>query len=140
MDRFTSCLYMEYETTGRLRYAAAGHPPPLLLAGRRTRFLPLEPGPPLGVSRSSAADHEAELPPGSGLLMFTDGLVEHRSRDLEVRLAALRQLCAALPLASLGDPRHAIDHALGLLDDPGRVDDDTAVLAVVPLTRATRPR
>lgn len=137
-DRFTSCLYAVYEASGRLRYAAAGHPPPLLLAGDRTRFLPLRPGPPLGVSVQSAADHEAELIPGTGLLLFTDGLVEHHTSHLDERLAALRRECASLPASALGDPQRVIDRALRLLDVPGRADDDTALLAVVPEPRGVR--
>jgi hypothetical protein len=88
---------------------------------------------PLGVAGGDATDHEARLLPGAGLLLFTDGLVEHHTADLDDRLAELREICGGTPPgATLDDPRRIIDRALRLLDVPDRVDDDTALLAAVP--------
>ena len=66
---------------GRLAWASAGHPPPLrldtgeMLNGSR-------PTPPLGLNTSLSCDSgREELPAGSGVLLFTDGLTEaHRPR------------------------------------------------------------
>jgi len=66
---------------GKLTWASAGHPPPLLLDtgemlnGRKA-------APPLGVDPTIACDPgELELAPSAGVLLFTDGLTEaHRSR------------------------------------------------------------
>lgn len=47
-----------------------------------------------------------ELPPGSTLLFYTDGLIERRDRDLDAMLAELRQAVAGLgerPLDALCD-------------------------------------
>ncbi|MFF3821619.1 SpoIIE family protein phosphatase [Streptomyces bluensis] len=137
-DRFATCLYAVYEPgSHRLRYASAGHLPPLLVAGDRTGYLDLDPGMPLGVACGSATDHVTRLLPGSGLLLFTDGLVEHHTTDLDDRLDTLRRVCrdtVPAPVSSRSGltPDMIIGRALGLLATPDRVDDDTALLAAVP--------
>lgn len=137
-DRFATCLYAVYEPgADRLSYASAGHLPPLLVAGDRTDYLDLDPGSPLGVRGDDATDHVTLLLPGTGLLLFTDGLVEHHTTDLDDRLAALRRVCRdAVPASAAASPGLTPDliigRALGLLATPERVDDDTALLAAVP--------
>ena len=89
--------FAELDADGRLRYACAGHPPPLVVSpDGRTRFLwdgrsaPL--GSLLGTARSDAADHLAE---GETLVLYTDGLIERRNETLDVgleRLAAAARL------------------------------------------------
>jgi serine/threonine-protein kinase RsbW len=79
--------YVELDpTTGRMTYACAGHPPPLVVsADGQTRYLwdgrsaPL--GSMLGYERSEAVDHleEAET-----IVLYTDGLVERRAESLDV--------------------------------------------------------
>ena len=71
-------------------------------------------------------DHTAELPPGSTLLLYTDGLVERRDANQEIGLDTLREVLA--PLAGL-ELEALCDAALAVLaPDPG--EDDTALLAV----------
>ncbi|MER6146274.1 SpoIIE family protein phosphatase [Streptomyces sparsogenes] len=130
VEHFATCLYAVYEPrTRRLRYASAGHLPPLLVAGEATRFLETRPGVPLGLAPGPAEDHETRLPDGAGLLLFTDGLVEHSGVSLDEGLASLRADCAALSAAARSDPQRIIDRSLGLLGAPGHVADDTALLA-----------
>ncbi|WP_039936322.1 SpoIIE family protein phosphatase [Streptomyces himastatinicus] len=130
VDHFATCLYAVYEPrTRRLRYAASGHLPPLLVAGGTTSFLDVCPNAPLGLADEPPVGHETRLPPGAGLLLFTDGLVENSHLPLDDGLAALRRACDGLTPPVLADPQAIIDRALGLLDIPGRVDDDTALLA-----------
>lgn len=130
VDHFATCLYAVYEPrTRRLRYAAGGHLPPLLVADGTTSFLDVCPGAPLGLAHEPPVGHETRLPPGAGLLLFTDGLVENSHLPLDDGLAALRRACDGLAPPLLTDPQVIIDRALGLLDIPGRVDDDTALLA-----------
>ncbi|TKA09297.1 SpoIIE family protein phosphatase [Actinacidiphila oryziradicis] len=130
VEPFATCLYARYDAaTHRLQYASSGHLPPLLVAGARTCFLKLSPGPPLGVGLGAAVNHETDLPPGAGLLLFTDGLVESRTLPISTGLAALRRTCRKLAVATPDDPQRIIDRALELLDAPGRVEDDTALLA-----------
>lgn len=114
-----------------LRWSSAGHLPPLLIGPElETEYLYAEPGLPLGVSTGEPRpDHTRELPPGSVLLFFTDGLVEHPAHPIDEGLAALAGLAVAhtsLPLPEL---------VQALADrHPGDGRDDMAVLALrVPL-------
>ncbi|WP_328783208.1 SpoIIE family protein phosphatase [Streptomyces canus] len=140
-DRFATCLYAVYTPhRHRLRYAASGHLPPLLVAAD-TAYLELPPALPLGLG-STPVDREVAFPPGTGLLLYTDGLVENRALSLDDGLAALRRTCAALPAAARSDPQRIIERALELLNTPDRVDDDAALLAATaePSRRTDDPQ
>ena len=85
--------------TGALRYASAGHPPPVVVRrGQEAHLLEARPAPPLG-SLPFAAYHEAQetLEPGDTILLYTDGLVERRREPLTAGLERLRALAAAPP-------------------------------------------
>ena len=81
--------------TGRLRYALAGHPPPMVVhPGRSIELLPGE-GFVLGVDpRSRFQTFETELDVGSGVVLYTDGLVE-AERDYFKGLRQLEEAAAA---------------------------------------------
>lgn len=127
----------------QLRFTNAGHPPPLLVAADgQVRELDGDPDLPLGVMPEAARiDHVVALPPGATVLLYTDGLVEHREESLTAGLARLRnaasrhsgqgveQLCDAILLElSAGDS--ADDVALLALRVPaGRRDGTTALPA-----------
>ena len=112
----------------RLRWSAAGHPlPVLLLADGSVHDLDSPVGPPIGVGwRGPRADGAADMPAGSTLLLFTDGLFERRGSDLDTGRERLRSLAASLAHESL---EVLCDGLLaGLL--PDGAEDDVAVLAV----------
>lgn len=120
-------LLARVEDGSRLRWSNAGHPPPVLLhADGRVGLLETRPEMLLGLDLHVArTDHVLDLPPGSTLLLYTDGLVESREQDLDVGTAALLEAVQRRrdqPLDELLD---------GLLGDlaHGR-DDDIALLAV----------
>ncbi|MFF7565252.1 SpoIIE family protein phosphatase [Streptomyces pseudovenezuelae] len=139
-DRFATCLYAVYDPhRHRLSYAASGHLPPLLIAAD-TAYLELPPALPLGLG-STPVDREVAFPPGTGLLLYTDGLVENRTLSLDDGLAALRQTCDALPATARSDPQQITEQALQLLNTPDRVDDDAALLAATaePPSRTGAP-
>lgn len=81
-----------------LHWARAGHPPPLLITAEDdTRYLEEAHGMLLGVE--PAADRpsaQTPMPPGSTLLLYTDGLIERRGEALDHSMARLRQHAAAL--------------------------------------------
>jgi serine phosphatase RsbU (regulator of sigma subunit) len=86
---------------GRLSWASAGHPPPLLLDSGQL-LNGRKPAPPLGIDPVITCEPgEMEIAPSAGVLLFTDGLTEaHRSRrELfgERRLTEVVQENAGLP-------------------------------------------
>jgi PAS domain S-box-containing protein len=112
-----------------MRWASAGHPPPVLLTpdGRVTLLDAVPADLMLGVDpEQRRTDHGAVLVPGSTVLLYTDGLVERRDRDIDDGTAALIEVlaqCADLPLDEL------CDRVLQVLFLPD-AEDDVAVLAV----------
>ncbi len=81
--------------TGTLRYALAGHPPPMVVrAGNKVELLPGE-GFVLGVDpRIRFQTFETALDVGSGLVLYTDGLVE-AERDYFKGMQQLEDAAAA---------------------------------------------
>ncbi len=69
----------------RMRWSSAGHHPPLLLTpDGEARVLRTPPDLLLGVLPDVVRrDHEVELPSGSAVVLYTDGLVERRGRSLQ---------------------------------------------------------
>ncbi|MGY1856120.1 SpoIIE family protein phosphatase [Modestobacter sp. SYSU DS0290] len=112
----------------RLRWAVAGHPMPLLVLPDGTvTDLEAPVGPPLGLGLEGARGEElTELPPGSTLLLFTDGLFERRTSDLDAGRERLRTAVSRLAGESL---ERLCDELLEELLADG-AEDDVAVLAV----------
>ncbi|GGL06172.1 ATP-binding SpoIIE family protein phosphatase [Streptomyces flaveus] len=122
-----TCLYAVYDPVSRMcTLASAGHPPPaVLLPDGTVTLVELSPGPLLGVGGLPFESTEIELPEGSLLAFYTDGLVEARDHDVG---AGLDRLCQALasPVPSLDVTCDAILKAL--LPD-SRADDVALLLA-----------
>ena len=69
--------------TSVLRWARAGHLPPVLVRGRTARELPLPGGVLLGMDPDAAYEEATQpLQPGDTLLLFTDGLIERRGESI----------------------------------------------------------
>ncbi|NGM14282.1 SpoIIE family protein phosphatase [Verrucosispora sp. CWR15] len=129
--QMTTLAYAELALdTGRLRYACAGHPPPLLLPPDTSpRYLWEGRSGPLGTRAASRGRREAELtlPRGSRLLLYTDGLVERRGERIDQgfnRLAEVVTSRRETPLASLVEQ---VSDAM-LAGEGGH--DDTCLLAL----------
>ncbi|WP_405770845.1 SpoIIE family protein phosphatase [Streptomyces sp. NBC_00080] len=122
---WATALYAIYDpVSGRASFASAGHPPPAVLApGNGTRFLELEPGPPLGLGGLQFDVCDVDLPEGSEIVLYTDGLIGPRDRDVDEGLEQLRRRLAR-PSASL---RTRCDDVLGDLSS-GHPADDVALL------------
>jgi serine phosphatase RsbU (regulator of sigma subunit) len=113
--------------TRRLVIASAGHLPPLLVDGTdHPQYLDLDPGPPLGAGGTDFPERALTLPEGAMLLLFTDGLVEDRSRPVDEGLTRLQEAVAG-PGA---DPEQLCEQALAVLGPDRGHEDDTALLAV----------
>ncbi|MEV7521903.1 SpoIIE family protein phosphatase [Streptomyces sp. NPDC091371] len=91
-----TCLYAIYDPTSRhCTMARAGHLPPALVHPDGTVTFPDVPaGPPLGLGGLPFETAEIVLPEESTLILYTDGLVEDRHRDIDVALDELRRALA----------------------------------------------
>jgi serine phosphatase RsbU (regulator of sigma subunit)/anti-sigma regulatory factor (Ser/Thr protein kinase) len=125
---FATCVYAVYDaTTGRIEIASAGHLPPLLARPDGTNeLLEIPPAPPLGVEGGAAIEsREFTVEDGSLFVIYTDGLVESRGRDIDDGLARLRGIFGPeahdRPMEDLA--KATLD---GVYDDEHR--DDIAVL------------
>ncbi|MEH0554606.1 SpoIIE family protein phosphatase [Streptomyces sp. B21-101] len=120
-----TCLYTVYDPVSRrLTLASAGHPLPLIISPDGTRTpVPAHPGPPLGIGGLPFEAAEFELPEGSLLALYTDGLLECRERDVDQRITELQRALnhTATSLDALCDT--VIDAML-----PDRRTDDAALL------------
>jgi len=112
----------------RLRWATAGHPDPMLLLADGTVLdLSAPVGPPLGIGwLGLRADGLAEMPEGSTLLLFTDGLFERRGVPLDESRDQVRHILARASGLTL---EQLCDRLLAELLGEG-AEDDVAVLAV----------
>jgi PAS domain S-box-containing protein len=117
-----------------LRFSSAGHPPPLLQRpGEALEYLPGGRGAPLCASDTSRyPEVEAELAPGSLLLLYTDGLIERRQESLDEGFRRLAEAVAHAPekLDELAD------HVLAELLGGKGPEDDVALLAFRSLARS----
>jgi serine phosphatase RsbU (regulator of sigma subunit) len=141
MAQLATCLYGRLEpavdgAAHRLRLANAGHLPPVVrrpdgsvqLVDTSTSLLV---GAALGTVRDEV---ELEVLPGSVVVLYTDGLVEHRGRPIDQGLAALAE---ALRTAPDTDADAVCEHLLSELAY-GDLDDDVALLVVRVLEPAAR--
>ncbi|MFF4794256.1 SpoIIE family protein phosphatase [Streptomyces sp. NPDC001276] len=131
-----TCVYAIYDpATGRCTVATAGHPGPALIRPDGAVLFPEVPAsPPLGLAAGLPVETaELDLAEGSLLVLYTDGLVEDRDRDIGTGLALLRDTLADRPDRSPEETcRAVIDAVL-----PPRPSDDVALL--VARTRLLDP-
>jgi PAS domain-containing protein/anti-sigma regulatory factor (Ser/Thr protein kinase) len=130
----TTCLYAVYDpVTRRCTAARAGAPPPAVVTpDGAARFLDVPAGPPLGLGGLPFEAFEAELPEGSLLVLYTDGLLEARDHDIDEELRKL--------FAALARPAPTLDAVCDrVLEDllSHCPEDDIALL--VARTRALHP-
>src|SRR5487761_1847581 len=89
---FATCAYAIYDAvTGSCEISSAGHLPPLLVRPDGTsEYLDTYPAPPLGVGEIPIESRTFQIEDGSLLVLYTDGLVEDRQRDIDDGLNFLR--------------------------------------------------
>ncbi|MFJ4364820.1 SpoIIE family protein phosphatase [Streptomyces chartreusis] len=130
-----TCLYAVYDpSTGLCALARAGHLEPALVhPNGRVEFLTVPGGAPLGLGGSLPFEAtEVRLPEGSGLVLYTDGLVEDQGRDIDEGLERLRDALAATPPTQGRGPEETCKAVLETML-PERPRDDVAL--VVARTR-----
>ncbi|MEU9993329.1 SpoIIE family protein phosphatase [Streptomyces sp. NPDC048045] len=147
-----TCLYAVYDpVSGLCTMARAGHPDPLVVApDGRADLAGVPAGPPLGLGGLPYERHETRLREGSSIVLYTDGLVEDRQRDIDEGIEQLRsalayggrtpeQMCAAvmdalLPTAPRDDVALLVARTRLLHDDrtaAWNVPSDPAAVAGV---------
>ncbi len=152
---FATCVYAIFDAvSGTCEVASAGHLPPLLVRPDGTNeLLDVMPAPPLGVGTGLIQSRTLTIEDGSLLVLYTDGLVEKRSRDIDEGLGRLREifgpgsadqpledLCRAT-LAGVYADEHRDDIAV-LIARLRRIPSDHVVSWTLPseLTSASRAR
>jgi serine phosphatase RsbU (regulator of sigma subunit)/CHASE3 domain sensor protein/anti-sigma regulatory factor (Ser/Thr protein kinase) len=122
--------------SGSLRYASAGHPPPIVRTpDGEVEFLNDGRGTPLAVGVQAAEEGTATLEPGALLLLYTDGLVERRSERLGAGLERLERAVREGP----AEADALVDHVLAALAEEGPSADDVALLAISPVHDRAAP-
>ncbi|MER5228047.1 SpoIIE family protein phosphatase [Streptomyces flaveus] len=120
-----TCLYAIYDPVSRqCSVARAGHPQPALIRpDGSVEFLEVPAGLPLGLGGLPFETADLELAEGSRLVLYTDGLVEDRERDIDVGLELLRTALAGAGRSPEDTCRVVLDAML-----PARQSDDIALL------------
>ncbi len=91
---FATCAYAVFDAvSGNCEVAIAGHLPPLLVKPDGTNeFLDVAPAPPLGIGEGPIESKQFTVEDDSLFLLYTDGLVENRARDIDDGLNRLRKI------------------------------------------------
>jgi serine phosphatase RsbU (regulator of sigma subunit)/anti-sigma regulatory factor (Ser/Thr protein kinase) len=123
--------------SGICRFTSAGHPPPVVAyPDGRVEFMDGARSLPLGAATDTHYRQEVvELPAGTLLLLYTDGLVERRDRPLDLGLELLLDSVREAPR----DPEGLVEHVLDRLVGEGERGDDIALMAARLLPVAPRP-
>ncbi|MBM7806715.1 PAS domain S-box-containing protein [Geodermatophilus bullaregiensis] len=122
-----ACLVLDWEA-GTVRWARAGHLPPLLVADGTATLLEDGAGTVLGApGRPPYTEGSAAVAPGTTLLLYTDGLVERRGEVLDVGLQRVTEATARLASA---DPARLTRALLAEVLDASALPDDVALIAV----------
>ncbi|GIE76640.1 hypothetical protein Aph02nite_25900 [Actinoplanes philippinensis] len=132
----TTVGFGDYQpATGVLRYACAGHPPPLLVTAGGARFLWEGRSMPLGVGESRWCQGEVVVAEPAVLVWYTDGLVERRGEAVG---DAMRRLAEEAGRCGPADAQGLCDRLMGHMVGAGALTDDTAVMCIrfVPVDAA----
>ncbi|WP_244201758.1 SpoIIE family protein phosphatase [Streptomyces diastatochromogenes] len=132
-----TCLYAVYDPVSQhCSLARAGHPAPMVSTpDGEVTVLDLPAGPPLGLGGLPFETYDLDLPEGSLLTLYTDGLLEARNGDIDAALEHLGA-CLAHTTEPLDQTCHTVVEAL--LPKDHLPSDDIALL--IARTRVLRPQ
>ncbi|MEV6265461.1 SpoIIE family protein phosphatase [Streptomyces sp. NPDC051784] len=127
-SQIATCVYAVHDPNeGHLVYASAGHLPILVRDEDGAVHRAEDPtGPPLGTGGWMHTSGTIALPPGSTAVLYTDGLVERRSEDIDEGVGSLERALAG----AMGAPQVVCDRLMRSLGVTAEHDDDVAVLVV----------
>lgn len=131
-ESYVTCVYALYDSTSQVcSLARAGHPPPaLVLPDGTVRFPQSSADPPLGVTKMPYEKVDVPVPDGSLLVLYTDGLVESSTREIDAGMNTLaRLLSTAHEDGAMADLEQLCDRLIGgLLPVDQMTADDSALL------------
>jgi len=128
-NQFVTAAYVHLDVdSGSLRYAAAGHPPMLLL--RAGEVLTVEENGLILAAFTFATYSSVALPfkPGDRLLLYTDGLIE--AANVEGAEFGQHRLSALLSGSSSLAPEKAADHIISVIQSWSRTQNDDLTLLI----------
>jgi PAS domain S-box-containing protein len=130
-DRITTAVLLELDLDAQdLRIANAGHLPPVIHSSEGARVVDLVGAPPLGSGLVSDDVLHVQLPCAATLVLYTDGLVEERTRGLDEGIRKLLSATEALCADPGTDADTVSKQLLTSMDREAAHDDDLALLVV----------
>ncbi|BAL88395.1 putative magnesium/manganese-dependent protein phosphatase with GAF domain [Actinoplanes missouriensis 431] len=124
----TTVGFADYDPVTRLlRFACAGHPPPLLVTGNDAQFLWGGRSLPLGVGATAREHAECVLAEQAVVVWYTDGLVERHGQHIA---ASMQRLADAAGRHGSGDAHALRPHLMRHMVGDRTLGDDTAILCV----------
>jgi phosphoserine phosphatase RsbU/P len=133
VGRMTTLICARLELAPRrLRYACAGHPPPLILTPGEEPCFPWDGrSMPLDIRGATPEPREEAaitLAPGATVLLYTDGLIERRSESLTEGMDRLLRVAEA---HRDGSAAELVGAVVRTLHDPAHLDDVCVLAARV---------
>lgn len=136
----TACATIFDPVRGRLCYATAGHPLPLLISPDGTaEFLAAAPSAPLGLPGPAPRAGEVSIPPGGAVLLYSDGVIERPGVPVEHGRQWLLALCERAAAAGSA-PAELVDTVMNGLAAETLADDVVLLLVAHPLLQTTALR
>ncbi|WP_406290306.1 SpoIIE family protein phosphatase [Embleya sp. NBC_00896] len=125
-DQVATCLCAVYDPAdASYTFVSAGHLPPLLITPEgEASYVDVPVGAPIGAGVIPYDPLRVTIPPGSRLVLYTDGLIKSRTEDIDIQLARLRKRASGMHPAELDSC------ALGDLAPEGGARFDEAVMLV----------
>jgi serine phosphatase RsbU (regulator of sigma subunit) len=126
--QIVTALYLLVDiASGEVAMATAGHLPPVIARAGGGELASIEVGPPFGIDAGPRQATVMCLPRDTGLVAFTDGLVERRGEDIDVGTDAV--LHAVREADDLADAWSLLSRVVKAAPTGGQ-DDDVTVLAL----------
>ncbi|MFI5721484.1 GAF domain-containing SpoIIE family protein phosphatase [Streptomyces cyaneofuscatus] len=126
------------EASWELTWTNAGHPPPLIttpgIPGRRLHDHGMLVFP--GLAGPERTENRITLPPGSALLLYTDGLVERTGQSMTEAIDLTAQLLTGHSGQTLAE---LLDTIIDQVSAPDPSDDIALLALRIPATRPVRP-
>ena len=123
-DRMATAIFGQMDpASGKATLVSAGHLPPLLVSGGEATYLPVRPGPPLGVGAEDGEEWALEMARGDLLFLYTDGAINDRALGIDEGMAQLAKTVAS----GDADPMDICSRVVGTRAGG---DDDIAMLVL----------